>query len=135
MSIQGRFFTLLVRRADIERVYPGGLDAYVQTNSSVCSYDEELVGVSFMDAEGAYALLEELEAFGLVGVEGGQYKDVAILSRWQRPPFACPWLTEGRDGRYWLTGTGPSDVALTTWQKLEHVEAPPGITAREARDG
>lgn len=106
MSIRGRFFSVIVRRETLESVYPGGLAGFERdapTDTFVA--DDHIAAVSFMDGAWADHFVSQLEELGLTSVAGGEFKDIAVMSRWGTT-LPCSWLEEG-DGHYWLAGTEP----------------------------
>jgi hypothetical protein len=92
MSIRGRFLSVIVRRETLERVYPGGLAAFERdAPNATFAADDHLAAVSFMDGGSAEQFVSQLEELGLTSDAGGEFRDIAVMSRWGRT-LPCSWL-------------------------------------------
>jgi hypothetical protein len=125
MSVLVECFSLVVRRSDLERRYPGGMNAYESDcpNRTLCA-DRSLVRVGFMAVDDLYQfMLRVLTRAGLASTPTGLVEDlhadahsVAIVEQGRGPwdPEASSWLVhaERADGvcRCWLAGEPEGDL-------------------------
>jgi hypothetical protein len=125
MSVLVECFNVVVRRAEIESRYPGGLAGYSADcpNQTLCA-DSHLVRVGFMHkADIGEFCLRVLSRAGVASSLSGRPEDasiaeasVAIVEQDHGPWHSCPWLSYARrdDGLClcWLSAEPPGDLAV-----------------------
>ncbi len=127
MSVLVECYSVVVRRFEIERRYPGRLAGYTRDcpNDTVCA-DTYLVRVGFMsERDVGLFLLRNLARAGLASTPTGKAEDlemagrsVAIVEQRRGPwhPDEAGWLeyAERPDGvcLAWLKGTPPGELSV-----------------------
>lgn len=108
---------VVVRRAVIERVYPGGVLKLQQDcpNRTFCA-DDTLIRVGFMSPYDVQRWVTHLEQSGLTWLHDRQCVDVAVVDQVYGPTTQCDWLEFGRQPEgylvSWLKGTVPREIAV-----------------------
>jgi hypothetical protein len=106
MAVAIEFANVIVRRAAVERAFPGGLDGFARQDLANLTEDDYLLRVGFISTREADNFAAALEAAGLKAKD-----DLAVIRSVGEPP---PWLSVGEiDGRIacWLSGHPPGAVA------------------------
>src|SRR5256885_16308304 len=106
----------------LEGKYVGGVRAYARDcpNRTFCC-DGHLTRVGFCAPADVAAFVNRLKASGLALVDGGQFRDLAIVDEYRGPTARCPWLEGGRHEAggsvVGLTGTPPTPaVGPAGWE-------------------
>lgn len=135
MSVLVECISVVVRRSEIERCYPGGLAGYRADcpNRTFCA-DEHLVRIGFMaERDVSIFMLRGLGRAGLASSPTGRVEDlefrsnsVAVVEQRRGPwhPEASAWLeyVDRPDGVSvcWLAGEPPGELAAPPDWKPEH---------------
>ncbi|MBA2668795.1 MAG: hypothetical protein H0U67_00305 [Gemmatimonadetes bacterium] len=85
--------SVIVRRASIERVFPGGLADFVALvpNETLC-VDDDLARVGFMDPDDAAEFIDVLEECGLRCLDDdGRAQDIAVGDQVKGLTTPCDW--------------------------------------------
>jgi len=85
---------VIVRKAAVERRFPGGLDGFARHEliGVTLAEDDHLMRVGFMSGSDAFRFVTELEAAGLLYREEDDSSDVAVVVSGGDAP---PWLAVG----------------------------------------
>ena len=87
MAIKVTFLTVVTRNETVERMYPGGMVAYVKDNLIEKPYqDRNITGVIFMSTGEAEEFIEKLVKIGFT------YDEIALVDQSIGPFYLCPWL-------------------------------------------
>jgi hypothetical protein len=89
--------SVIVRVDAINNKYPGGWGAFrdAAPNSTLCC-DNELARIGFMSPADTKAFVYELEKLGLVYIEAGVARDIAVADQQRGFPIPCKWAEFGR---------------------------------------
>ena len=112
MAVAIEFVNVIIRKAAVERCFPGGLDGFAREDLNNLTEDDHLLRVGFMATDEALRFVSELEAVGLryLGPEAGS--DVAVVV-WD-DSLVPPWLSVGHVGKYracWASAYSPGELA------------------------
>jgi hypothetical protein len=133
LSVLVEAVTLLVRRESLERAYPGGAGAFVQTVRALpdpprfaCEGDGRLVNVSFAHPALLNGVVELLEEHRIVSSVAATDPDYVIVDQLTGPTLPCPWLE-------WERFTDAVTVAWMEGSEPGALAAPDGWTPPEPR--
>jgi hypothetical protein len=106
------FVNVIVRKAAVERSFPGGLDGFARQGLPNLTEDAHLLRVGFMSGGEAFEFVSELEAAGLCCTESNPGSDIAVV--WDGSPLPR-WLAVGAVGGHWACWASdhpPGELAL-----------------------
>jgi hypothetical protein len=88
--------SVVIRRAKIASLYPGGWDSFVADcpNATLCA-DLDLARIGFMTPMDVEWFCQHLEARGLVFLRDGRAVDFAMVDQLRGPTTPCDWLEYG----------------------------------------
>jgi hypothetical protein len=93
MAVLVEGISVIVRRWDVNRRYPGGFRAYRAewNHSSLCT-DGRLVRAGFGTADEALAFVARLQSVGFVSVSEGRSIDSCLVDQRQGMVYRADWL-------------------------------------------
>lgn len=93
MAVLVEGISVIVRRWDVNRRYPGGMRAYrtLCTNGTLCA-DDQLVRMGFFSADDAVGFVSSLQELGFVGVSDGMSIDSCLVDQRQGMVYRAAWL-------------------------------------------
>src|SRR5687768_15123906 len=96
MAVLVEGISVIILRARLESLYPGGWAAFVANcpNATLCA-DTWLARVGFMTPADVESFVERLAAAGLVFVRDGVAVDIAVVDQVGGTTVSCPWLEVG----------------------------------------
>lgn len=96
MAVLIEAISVVVHGAAMEAKYSGGWDAFkaASPNDTLCA-DGELIRVGFLQRAEAEAFVEHLKQAGLVFLERGRAKDIALVDHFKGLVAPCDWLQIG----------------------------------------
>lgn len=115
MSVLVECISVVVRRDTLDRLYPGGCEAYEADcpNQTFCA-DGDLTRLGFMTPADVRAFVDRLIGHGLVVTDEGGFRDIAVVDQLTGPTAPCDWLSFGKHvagyTMAWLPGTSPSPM-------------------------
>lgn len=124
MSVLIECISVVVRRSAIERVFPGGLEGYLEIvpNQAFCC-DTHLTRAGFMHPDDVGAFVTELQRHGLRFLENETFVEIAIVDQMQGPSRPCGWLSFSREAegwsKAWLTGRPEGDLSVPAYWNSE----------------
>jgi len=88
-----RYLTVVVRKTTAAAKVPGGLEGFKKLiPNRTLREDTDFISASFMSGGDCEDFSKQLEAEGLVLLEDGAFKDIAIFDFFGRGPTApCHW--------------------------------------------
>lgn len=98
MAVALEFVNVVVRKAAVECLFPGGLDGFARQDLPNLTEDDYLLRVGYMSGGEALDLASRLEAAGLRHTGSDDASDLAVI--WDGAPVPA-WLTVGAVGGYW----------------------------------
>lgn len=112
MAIRIGFFTLVVRKSDIEAFYPGGLAGFAQRYPHHPE-DETLVALGAMSGG---EIQEDVDILRALGIAPGR---IAVLDKFHGPFEPVDWLETGHlAGRNVCWEKGNPPPAVEPWQEM-----------------
>jgi hypothetical protein len=124
MSVVVQFVSVVVRRAAVERGYPGGISQFERDvpNRTFCA-DRHLVRVGFMSSTDADDFIGQLAINGLQSCPNGK-GDICVVDHLSGPETVCPWLRfeahdDGLGGRCWWAGDEPGELAIPAVRRVQ----------------
>lgn len=93
MAVLVEGLSVIVRRWDVNRRFPGGFRAYraLCTNGTLCT-DGRLVRVGFLSTDAALIFVAALQDVGFVGVSDGMSIDSCLVDQRQGMVYRAAWL-------------------------------------------
>lgn len=122
MSVLCEAISVVIPRAVLDRLYPGGTDGYAAAtpNRTFCA-DEHLTRIGFMHPADVKQQIDHLVAVGLTPAEDDVFVDLAVIDQFEGSTLPCPWIDWERiDGltRAWLVGTEQGALATPSgWER------------------
>jgi hypothetical protein len=116
MSVLCEAISVIVPRDVLERLWPGGVEAYAASipNRTFCA-DGRLTRVGFMHPNDVGHHLNGLAAAGLTTADEHEvFVDLAVVDQFEGPTRPCAWLEWERVEqitRAWLSGSEPGELA------------------------
>ena len=122
MAVAQEFYDIFIRIADVDRVYPGGFDAYLTEFATDIGYtiwfDEYLLREGAMSSQDAHQIVEHWRNLGLKPwrEEGGkplEWLEVCVSSSFAGgPTLQCLWIDFDEASQCaFLKGTEPGPPA------------------------
>jgi len=104
LAVPIEFISLVVQRAALDRVYPGGSEAFIKNHGPfdghVQAYDDKLVKFGAMGSDVISDLADYLQKLGLTAthLENGEefWADFCVVDQLFGPTKECVWLTYDR---------------------------------------
>ena len=93
MAVLIEGLSVIVRRWDVNRRFPGGLRSYraLCTNGTFCT-DGQLVRVGFLSTDAALIFMAGLQDVGFVGVSDGMSIDSCLVDQRHGMAYRATWL-------------------------------------------
>ena len=108
MAVEIEFANVIIRKAAMEKKYPGGLDAFAATELPNYIEDDNLARVGFMSSGAAQKLVVSLTQLGLISDNTPQ-SEVAIVERDRCPDWLIIRPIKNSTG-CWLAGSNPGNL-------------------------
>jgi hypothetical protein len=96
MAVLAEAISVIIRADALLRTY-GGFDAFKKTvpNRTLCA-DGEIARVGFMVPDDVRTWIEVLAGKGLVFIDKGQARDIAVVDQQRGPTVRCDWIEFGQ---------------------------------------
>jgi len=116
MSVLVTAITLVMKNADIETKFSGGLNGFRScVPNGTFGTDGNLCRVSFMNPADVESFVNLLVKNGFNDAQGGQWKDFAVVDQNNGPTLPCSWIewamNDDRRLLVWLKGHPIGEVA------------------------
>lgn len=97
MAVLVEAISVIIRRATIEKKYPGGWEGFVSNapNDTLCA-DEDIARLGFMTPDDVEVFVKRLEGFGFRFLAEGKAVDLAVADQIHGITAPCDWLEFGR---------------------------------------
>ncbi len=112
MAVAIEFVNVIIRKAAVERSFPGGLDGFACQDLPNLTEDEHLLRVGFMSGSEAFRFTSKLEAAGLCHINSGAASDIAVIWGGSDVP---PWLSIGYVNGYSACWASDHPVGELAW--------------------
>ena len=96
MAVLIEAISVVLRRAAIERAFPGGWSHFTDyvPNATLCA-DSDLARVGFMSPSDVKSFVDALEELGLHYIRDGAAVDLVVVDQQRGPAVPCGWLEYG----------------------------------------
>lgn len=96
MAVLIEAISVVLRRAAIERTFPGGWSRFIDyvPSDTLCA-DDKLARVGFMSPSDVKSFIEAIEQMGLQYIRDGVAVDLVVVDQQRGPSVPCEWLEFG----------------------------------------
>jgi hypothetical protein len=112
LAVALEFVNVIVRKAAVERSFPGGMDGFARQDLPNLIEDDHLLRVGFMSGREAFEFVSQLGAAGLCYAESDASSDIAVV--WDGGTFP-PWLAAGAIGGHWACWASDHAAGELAW--------------------